>query len=63
MGRIRTRLTKRMAHEILSIHRSQFNEDFDNNKTKVDEFAEVSTKKLRNKVAGYITKLVKTGAD
>ena len=63
MGRIRTRLTKRMAHEILYTHKSQFNEDFDNNKTKVDEFAEVSTKKLRNKVAGYITKLVKTGAD
>ena len=63
MGRIRTRLIKRMSNEILATHESQFSEDFEHNKVKVGELSEVSTKKLRNKVAGYITKLVKTKSD
>jgi len=63
MGRIRTRLIKRTANEILASHRSQFTEEFDHNKVRVSDVADVSTKKLRNKIAGYITKLIKTGQD
>ncbi len=63
MGRIRTRLIKRTAFELLSIHKSQFTKEFEQNKAKVSELTELSTKKLRNKIAGYITKLVKTGQE
>ncbi len=63
MGRIRTRLIKRTANEILVGHKSKFNDNFDHNKHKVAEVADVSTKKLRNKIAGYITKLVRIGLD
>ena len=52
-----------MGHEILTSHKSQFNDDFEHNKVEVGKVATVSTKKLRNKVAGYITKLVKTNPD
>ena len=63
MGRIRTRLIKRTANEFIVKHKSEFTDNFDHNKLKVAEFADVSTKKLRNKIAGYITKLVKIGLD
>lgn len=63
MGRIRTRLIKRTANELVSKHKTQFTESFDHNKKTVDEVSEVSTKKLRNKIAGYVTKLVKTTKD
>lgn len=63
MGRIRTRLIKRTANDIFFKHRTQFNSEFDHNKKKVSEVADISTKKLRNKIAGYLTKLVKTHQD
>lgn len=63
MGRIRTRLIKRTANEVLASHKSKFGEDFNKNKHIVAEITDVNTKKLRNKIAGYITKLVKTDQD
>lgn len=60
MGRIRTSSVKRAAEELMLEFPSQFNDKFDSNKKKVAELAEVGTKKLRNMIAGYITKKVKS---
>ena len=60
MGRIRTSSVKRAAEELMSEFPNQFTKKFEENKKKVSEFAEVGTKKLRNMIAGYITKKVKS---
>ncbi len=59
MGRIKTALIKRVSNELINEHRDKFKESFDENKKIVDELADVPSKKLRNVIAGHITKLIK----
>ncbi|MBU1245615.1 MAG: 30S ribosomal protein S17e [Nanoarchaeota archaeon] len=59
MGRIKTTLTKRTALKLFNSHRSLFTKDFDQNKVKVSELTDISSKKIRNIVAGYLARLVK----
>ncbi|MDP3485216.1 MAG: 30S ribosomal protein S17e, partial [Methanobacteriaceae archaeon] len=40
----------------------KFTTDFDENKKLVEQFSTVSTKHLRNKIAGYVTRLVRNEA-
>jgi len=63
MGRVRTRFVKRMAEKIITTHGTKLGTEFDTNKQKVQEFTDVSTKKLRNMIAGYITRKMKTAED
>jgi len=63
MGRIRTGFVKRAAEKILKNNRDQFNLNFKENKIKVQEFAEIPSKKLKNLIAGYITHRIKTSKD
>ena len=59
MGRIKTQLTKRTTTELLAEHMNEFSTDFSENKEKVQEFADIPSKKLRNIVAGYVTRRMK----
>lgn len=59
MGNIRTSFVKRMSKELIETHEGKFTTDFDENKKLVEEYSTVSTKHLRNKIAGYITRLVR----
>ena len=59
MGRIRTKFIKRNAKEIMDKYGDRFTADFDKNKTILNQVIDVPSKKLRNKIAGYITKLKK----
>ncbi len=56
MGRIRTGFVKRQAEDLLQANKTKFGIKFEDNKRTVSELAEVQTKKLRNLIAGYITK-------
>ena len=58
MGNIRTTFVKRISKELIEIHPGVFTTDFDENKKLVAEYSTVSTKHLRNKIAGYVTRLV-----
>lgn len=60
MGRIRTRKVKVLAKEILEKYPDKVSADFELNKHFVGEIlvGQVS-KKLRNQVAGYLTRLIK----
>jgi small subunit ribosomal protein S17e len=58
MGNIRTTFVKRISRELIETH-SDFTTDFETNKKLVSEYSTVSTKHLRNKIAGYITRLVR----
>jgi len=59
MGRIKLQLTKRTTRKLMEEHRGDFKEDFEENKKIVGQFANISNRKLRNTIAGYITKLMK----
>ncbi len=57
MGRIKTRLVKRKTKELMRDHTDKFSTDFSQNKQAMIPLTEVASKKLRNVVAGYITRL------
>ena len=57
MGRIKTTLTKRTAISIFNSDPDAFKTNFENNKEIVDSKIEVMSKKLRNIIAGYVTRL------
>lgn len=60
MGRIKTQQIKRVTKQLMKEHGDEFKKDFSENKKLVREFVEVKSKKLRNTIAGYVTRLVKT---
>jgi small subunit ribosomal protein S17e len=55
LGKSRRVKTKRLAEEILKKYPNKFTTDFDENKNLVEEVVIISSKTLRNKLAGYIT--------
>lgn len=59
MGRIKTTLIKRVGKKIYAVHKERFSKDFETNKKALPEVAEIYSKKLRNVIAGYITRLAK----
>ena len=59
MGRIRQTFIKRTGEELLEKFEDKFTTDFETNKKAVEEVALISTKRLRNRIAGYITSRVK----
>jgi len=54
---VRTELVKRIAEELVERYPDRFNADFENNKKLVESFTTVSSARLRNRIAGYITSL------
>jgi small subunit ribosomal protein S17e len=56
MGNIRQKYIKRTAMALLERFPEEFNADFQYNKRKVAELTDVSTKIMRNRIAGYVTR-------
>jgi len=60
MGRIKTQMIKRLTFQLLREYRSEFKETFDENKVIVQRhLSGVASKKIRNTVAGYVTRQMK----
>jgi len=62
MGRIKQTYLKRIANELLEKYKEDFGKDFQKNKEMVQELSTVKSKSIRNKIAGYITKVMKREA-
>lgn len=60
MGRIKTMMIKRNVNELLVRYRNKFGKDFEKNKSVLMEIAEIPSKKIRNIIAGSITKNIKS---
>ena len=58
MGRVDR--IKRLSYEVLDQHKSKFGENFSDNKKLLDELTIIRSKGLKNEIAGYITKFIKT---
>jgi len=59
MGRVKPKFIKSLAEKLLEMYPDRFTENFEENKKVVAELADIPSKTVRNKVAGYITRLVK----
>ena len=59
MGRIRTKTTKRAARLVIERFYGQLSFDFQDNKRVCDEVATIPSKRMRNKIAGYVTHLMR----
>jgi small subunit ribosomal protein S17e len=58
LGKVKTEHIKKLAKELMSRFPEKFSGNFDENKQTVAELTEGATTKVRNKVAGYITRKV-----
>jgi len=56
LGNIRPTYIKRVATELVRNHPDQFTDDFEHNKKKVEELTDVRSTKMRNRIAGYVTR-------
>ena len=61
MGRIKSTPIKRVTHTIMGLHGEEFTKDFEKNKEIVNKLIYTKSKKLRNIIAGYTTRIVKKG--
>ncbi|CEJ90036.1 Putative 40S ribosomal protein S17 [[Torrubiella] hemipterigena] len=59
MGRVRTKTVKKSAKVIIERYYPRLTLDFEANKRICDEIAIIASKRLRNKIAGYTTHLMK----
>ena len=59
MGRVRTKTVKKAARSLVENYYHKLTLDFDINKRLIDEVAVIQTKRLRNKIAGFTTHLMK----
>ncbi len=63
MGRIKTKLVKRTGKKLFHAYPDKFKSNFEENKRILPELVELNSKKLRNVIAGYLTRLVKNNKE
>jgi small subunit ribosomal protein S17e len=63
MGRIKTTMIKNIGEKLYREHKDEFTTDFEKNKEIVEKYVDIPSKKLRNIVAGYITRLKRQDAE
>jgi len=59
MGRVRTREIKNIALKILEENKDKFTTNFEENKKILNQLYSFYSKKLRNRICGFITKMMK----
>ena len=59
MGNIRPTYIKRVAIELVKRYPERFTDDYQHNKSAVEEVTDIQNPKLRNKIAGYVTRFRK----
>lgn len=58
MGKVRSERVKRIARELMDRFPDKFTADFEANKESVKALVKTSSPKLRNIIAGYVTRLM-----
>jgi len=57
LGKVRSSMIKKVAEELMQTHNDQITTDFEGNKQFVTQQVDSKTKKMRNRIAGYLTGL------
>jgi small subunit ribosomal protein S17e len=58
VGKVKTEHIKRLGKELMERFSDRFSRDFNANKHAVDALTQGATTKVRNQVAGYITRTI-----
>jgi len=56
LGNVRTKQIKRTAKELIKRYHDKFNNNFEDNKHLVNSLVQGGTPKVKNQIAGYITR-------
>ncbi|MFX1465956.1 MAG: 30S ribosomal protein S17e [Promethearchaeota archaeon] len=59
MGKIRPSHIKNISKKILETYGHLIEDDFEKNKEILDQILDLQSKRLRNRIAGYLTSLVR----
>ena len=59
MGSVKPSYIKNFAMDLLRTYESSFSPDFEQNKLKVSEYTDIKNKTIRNRVAGYISNVMR----
>jgi len=59
LGSIRPGYIKNAARKLMQYYEDEFTTDFETNKRLVEQYTDVKTKTVRNRIAGYMVRLVK----
>ena len=59
MGRIKSTFVKSSGKKIYKMGNTEFTENFDKNKGIIDKYAKIPSKRLKNSIVGFITRLAK----
>ena len=59
MGKVRTEMVKRISLELVNRYEKSLTTEFEPNKQFLKEIGLDVSKKLRNRIAGYVTRLMK----
>ncbi|MFW5865800.1 MAG: 30S ribosomal protein S17e [Nanoarchaeota archaeon] len=57
MGRIKTKLVKSLTEQVYSKYKERFTKDFAKNKEVIKEVENGASKKIRNIITGYVTRM------
>ena len=60
LGNVRPEHVKRVARELLKRYADKFTTSFDENKEIIQSLTNIASTKLRNRVAGYVTRILAT---
>ncbi|MFA4820379.1 MAG: 30S ribosomal protein S17e [Candidatus Aenigmatarchaeota archaeon] len=63
MGNIRTKDIKKAAFQLKRNYKDNLGIDFEKNKQKVKELNLIQNKRARNRVVGYLTRIMRNGKD
>ena len=63
MSKVRQTYIKRLANDLVEADSERFSEDFDENKQELKDTEEFESKQLRNRVAGYIVRVVQNSRE
>ncbi|HDN51222.1 MAG: 30S ribosomal protein S17e [Thermoplasmata archaeon] len=58
MGNVKPSFIKKLAKELLKRYPGEFTEDFEKNKKLVERLTTRYTKNVRNRIAGYISRMM-----
>ena len=59
MGRIKTKLVKRITKQLIAKHKEDFTEDYTKNKEVLKKYVDIKSTKIKNVIAGYTVRLIK----
>lgn len=63
MGRIKTQLIKRTTFDLIKRSGDKLTDNYETNKKLVNKLVDVKSKKIKNTIAGYATRIKKKGYD